>query len=290
MGKERSPLELFDWRLRGTLASCCGLHGPRAATAESFAAYCNTHLLRRSARHLHQCEASPMKRLFIQLLILLTLTSCTSKGEHSESSSDVKDIHSHELTAGLQCQSTQSSYDCLRRHERAAAERNGVELTRENGDTCLSSSAAAELCLSDRAGLRHIFLERTQGNFVVVEIEGIEGHTMLLVNEKTGHRTRIDNRPLFSPGAQFFATVSYDTDAGYLQNRVVIRDASTHALLYQVDRFSPGTGPIGIRWTAPERLQVFYSRSEYSAEHDETTDTFNIWRDGNSSWNDDYTR
>lgn len=238
--------------------------------------------------HAKRCHAVSCRH--IQLFVLLMLANCTSNDGNGEPASVENDIHSSELTAGFHCQASQGLHECLSRNERTAAEKYGVELTRKGGEICLSSPAATDVCLRDKAGLRHVFLERIQGYFVVVEIEDMEGYTVLMVSEKTGRQRRVDNRPLFSPGAPYFATVSYDTDAGYLQNRVAIWNSTTNALLYKVDRFASGTGPVGIRWATPTRLKVHYSRTEYSPARDENTGTFSIWREEKNTWSDDYTR
>ena len=125
---------------------------------------------------------------------------------------------------------------------------------------------------------------------MVVEIEHSEGYTVLLVDEKTGSRSRIDNPPLFAPSKDYFATVSYDSDAGYLPNRVAIWNFRGSQLLYKVDRFAPGTGPTCIHWVSPARLQVRYSQTPYSAEPDENTRSFSVWKDAAGRWHDDYTR
>ena len=153
---------------------------------------------------------------------------------------------------------------------------------------CLSATSAAKACLRDRDALAHVFVERTAGRFIVVEADEVGGYTVLMVDEDTGARLRVDNRPLFCPGGTFFATVSYDPDAGFLPNRVEVRDASTGALLHQVERFAPGTGPVRIRWTGPERLSVLYSRAEYSPDTVRDAGDFGLWRDAQGRWMDDY--
>ncbi len=228
-----------------------------------------------------------MKQL-IPLFVLLTLASCTASSESVEPAPADIGFHSYKLTADLDCEPSLGVLGCLSRNEPSAAEQHDVELARADGVLCLSSPGATKVCLPEKDGLSYAFLERTSGNLVVVETVETEGYTVLMVSEKTRRQGRIDNRPLFSPGAPFFATVSYDTDAGYLPNRVAIWDSTTNALLYEVDRFASGTGPIGIRWLAPTRLEVLYSRSEYSPARDENADPFSIWRNEKNTWADDY--
>lgn len=218
------------------------------------------------------------------------LAGCSSESRSGSPAPPDPGFHSYRLTAGLDCEPSHGLLECLRRNEATAAERHGVALARSGDMLCLSSPGSAETCLRKPEGFNHVFLERTAGRFVVVETDDLGGYTVLLVDAETGRRRRIDNRPWFSPGAPFFATVSYDTDAGYLPNRVVVRDSTTNAPVHEAARFAPGTGPTGIRWTAPTRLQVRYSRTEYSPEGDGGTGTFTIWRNEDGTWTDDYTR
>ncbi len=189
------------------------------------------------------------------------------------------DTRSFKLTDGLGCEPTLGVLECLRRNEPSAARKHDVNLSRSDDALCLTGPGAGEVCLPKARRIRHVFLERTHGYFVVVEIEHVEGYTVLLVDEKTGSQSPIDNPPLFSPSKDFFATVSYDTDAGYLPNRVAIWNSSGSELLYEVDGFAPGTGPIRIGWLDPTRLQVLYSRTPYSAVPDDNTESFSVWKD-----------
>lgn len=165
-----------------------------------------------------------------------------------------------------------------------------MNISRPDGALCLTGPGTDEVCLPKAQRIEHVFLERTHGFIVVVEFEHPEGYTVLLVDEKTGSQSAIDNPPLFSSSKDFFATVSYDTDAGYGHNRVAIWNSSGSELLYEVDRFSPGTGPIRISWLDPKRLQVFYSQTPYSAVPGENTASFSVWKDAKGMWHDDYAR
>lgn len=237
----------------------------------------------------HGCEVAAMKQLFLSFFGVLALASCTSQSESREPSSATGDLHSYSLTAGLDCAPSLGLLQCLRQNERSAAQRHGVDLTRSGSEACLSSKTTVKVCLRDESGVSYAFFERVQGTFVVVEAEDTGGYAVLIVSEKTGQQRRVDNRPLFSADGSLFATVSYDTDAGYVPNRVAIWDSTGTAPLYKVDRFAPGTGPTAIRWISPEKLEVHYSRSEYSPDRDENTGNFSIWRDDESAWRDNYT-
>lgn len=226
----------------------------------------------------------------LTLLFLLTLASCRSEGRNGTPDTDDAGFRSHQLIAGLGCKASDGLLQCLRLNEPTAAERHLVELTRLDGQFCISSAGSKAMCLQDFDGIEHVFLERAKDQFVVVETDAAGGYTALVLDSTTGRVGRVDNRPLFSPAAPFFATVSYDTDAGFLPNRVAIWDASSSELVYQVGRFASGTGPVAIRWSDPTRLEVIYSRAQYSPSEKEDTGTFNIWRNDDSTWNDDYPR
>src|SRR5690606_3142138 len=122
---------------------------------------------------------------------------------------------------------------------------------------CLDSSMG-KACLPGHERLDYAFLERIGGHYVVVEAFDQEGLEVLLLEPGSDRKHRVDNRPIYSPDGKVFATVSYDIDAGYTPNRVAIWDPVAGDLLHQVDRFTSGSGPVGIRWVAPARLEVRY--------------------------------
>ncbi|MDQ3618127.1 MAG: hypothetical protein M3374_05345 [Pseudomonadota bacterium] len=122
---------------------------------------------------------------------------------------------------------------------------------------------------------------------IVVETEATGGYSVILVDASNGSQRRVDNRPLYSNSADVFATVSYDTDAGYLPNRVTVWNAEQARSIYEFEDFAPGEGPTGIRWLGPYKLEVRYSREPYSPGQD-GTDTFNVWRDEKGVWKNDY--
>lgn len=240
------------------------------------------HLLSR------QIAPGSVRRLWAVLLLALMLANCTPESRSGKLESSDASFRSHELIAGLGCRPSDGLLQCLKLNEPTAAQRYGVELSRAGGRFCMSSPGSKVACLQRSEGYEYVFLERTRGQFVVVESDAAGGYTVLLLDPTTGRRSRVDNRPLFGPEAPYFATISYDTDAGFLPNRVVIWDATSNEPVYEVDRFVPGTGPIAIRWSAPTSLEVIYSRAQYSPSADGDTGTFAIWRNDDSTWNDDY--
>lgn len=191
-----------------------------------------------------------------------------------------------QLTAGLDCAAALGLHACLRRHEPAAQRRLGVPPRQGDGGLCLPV-ASAPTCLRDRDGLRYTLLDGAPGHFLVVEAEDTGGFAVLLVDRAEGHTRRIDNRPLFSADGSRFATVSYDTDAGYVPNRVAVWEAGAASPVAVVDGFAPGTGPVAIRWVGPARLQVRYRRAADAPDADDAG-TFHVWQDARGNWRDDY--
>ena len=223
------------------------------------------------------------------LLLPLVLADCTPRQRVGDPESGDAGVRSHELTAGLGCEPSDGLLECLRLNEPSAARHHRVNLARHDGQLCISIPDAKRACLPVAHGYEHVFLERSGDHVVVVEVDAAGGYTVLLLDPATGRHGRVDNRPLRAPAAPFFATVSYDTDAGFLPNRVAIWGAANE-LVYEVGGFSPGTGPISVRWTGPARLEVTYSRTPYSPSPDGDTGRFDIWRNEDGTWRDGYPR
>lgn len=268
----------------GTTIALYRVSEPRRIRCKLACAF-QAHLRRLLSRRI---SARTVEWPWAALLLPLMLANCTSESRVGEPESRDASIRSHELVAGLGCKPSDGLLQCLRLNEPIAAERHQVALARRGGRLCISSTGSKVACLQDFDGYEHLFLERAKDHFVVVETDAAGGYTVLLLDAMTGLHSRVDNRPLFAPAAPYFATVSYDTDAGFLPKRVAIWDATSNELVYAVDRFASGTGPIAIRWSALSRLQVIYSRTQYSPSIDGDTGTFDIWRNEDSTWNDDY--
>ncbi|SKA19955.1 hypothetical protein [Novilysobacter spongiicola] len=201
-----------------------------------------------------------MKQVFCSMLIGVVLVACISvvgAVGREQAAMNAGSFQSSDPTEGLGCEAGTGVSGCLRQHEASAAAQHGIELSRTARAFCLASSIG-EACLPAHDRLAYAFLERVGGHYVVVEVFDQEGFEVLLLDPGAGRKHRIDNRPLFSPDGSVFATVSYDIDAGYGPNRVAIWDPVTGEVLHQVDRFAPGSGPVGIRWVAPAKLEVLY--------------------------------
>lgn len=191
-----------------------------------------------------------------------------------------------QLTAGLDCAVALGLHACLRQHEPAVQRRLGVAPRDGDRGLCLPA-ASAPTCLRDRDGLRYFLLDGAPGHFLVVEAEDTGGFAVLLVDRASGNLRRMDNRPLFSADGSRFATVSYDTDAGYVPNRVAVWEGGAASPAAVVDGFAPGTGPIAIRWVGPTRLQVRYSRTAYAPDATQAG-TFHLWQDDRGAWRNDH--
>lgn len=195
-------------------------------------------------------------------------------------------FQTRQITAGLDCQPALGLHACLRQHEPAVLARLGIAPRGVDTELCLPL-APAPTCLRDAEGLRYTLIDGAPRQLLVVEAEDTGGYTVLLVDRNGGRQRRIDNRPLYAPDRSRFATVSYDTDAGYVPNRVAVWDADAAAPAHAVDGFAPGTGPVAIRWVGPARLQVRYSRAAYAPAAADAG-IFHVWQDTRGNWRDDY--
>lgn len=221
-----------------------------------------------------------------QFLCLLTLTSCSSQGGGSPARASEAAFASFRITQGLSCAPDLGLLGCLRQHEPAVRSGLGNASTREGSRLCLLVRSATT-CFDDTQGLNYVLLGKQRGNFIVMETEDTGGYTVILVDEANSARYRVDNLPVFSSDGTLFATVSYDVDAGYVPNRVVIQDSTLKKPVHEVGNFPAGVGPIGIRWLASRRLQVQYLL-EHTPAHPSRTDTFFVWQDDEGKWHDDY--
>lgn len=228
------------------------------------------------------------ERRFVWLFALFVLVNFVHRSESANWPLTPGNFHSYQLRDGLDCAPSLGVLGCLRLNEPLAAQRHRAEVKRTGSELCLSVKNTRKTCLRGVGDVSYAFLERVNGYYVVVETRAAHGYTVLMVNETTRRIRRVDNRPLFAQGGSFFATVSYDTDAGYVPNRVVIWAPTKNIPVYTSDDFAPGTGPIAISWASRDRLTVLYSRTEYSPNLDTETETFSVWKDKKGVWRDNY--
>ena len=236
----------------------------------------------------HKRNAPTPGRSFVWAFVLFVLAALVHASGRADEPLTQRDLHSHQLRAGLDCAPSLGVLVCLRLKEPLAAQRHRADVKRTGPELCLFVRSTRNTCLRDGSDIRYAFLERVSGYYVVVETRAAHGYTVLMVNEKTRRVRRVDNRPLVGPGGSFFATVSYDTDAAYVPNRVVIWSSTRNTPVYTRRKFAPGAGPIAIRWTARNRLAVHYGRADYSSSFDNETGTFGVWKDKTGVWRDNY--
>lgn len=225
-------------------------------------------------------------RLLLRAFCLLATASCSANRDTYPVSQQAAPFQSYDITAGLQCEPESGLLGCLRAHERVDAHSKNSAVTRRGERLCLRIQSMPT-CFDDGGGLAYAFLGQVGPQNIVVEADATGGYAVVLVNASSGSQRRVDNKPLFSSDPNLFATVSYDTDAGYLPNRVAIWSVDQPHPVYEFGSFSRGEGPTGIRWLGPSRLEVRYSREPFSPDHDDT-DTFSIWRDQQGIWKNNY--
>jgi len=227
-------------------------------------------------------------RLLLRVFCVLSIASCSANGEGAPPVDAREPFLSYDITDGLRCKPASGLLGCLREQEPVDARFAGTQPKRQGASLCLPVRSKAT-CFVDRDGLGYALLGHAGDKFVVVETEATGGYTVVLVDAANGSQRRVDNRPLYSSGVELFATVSYDTDAGYIPNRVAIWNAEQATPIYEFHNFSRGEGPTGIRWLGPFKLEVRYSRAAYSPDEG-STDTFTVWREEKGVWKNDYKR
>lgn len=225
-------------------------------------------------------------RLLLHAFCLLSIASCSANGGGHSASQRPGPFQSYDITSGLQCEPGSGLLGCLRAHEGLEVRSATPAVTRHGERLCLKLRSGPT-CFDDGGGLGYVLLGREANEYVVVETDNAGGYAVILVNASDGSQRRVDNRPLYSDDSSLFATVSYDTDAGYVPNRVAIWSAAQPRPVYEFDDFLPGEGPTGIRWLGPSKLEVRYSREPYSPGQN-GTDTFFVWKDEHGAWRNDY--
>lgn len=224
-------------------------------------------------------------RVRLRGLCLLLLAGCTASG-HGLPAPVARPFLSHDITRGLRCNPAAGFLQCLRENEPTRASVAEAQPTRQDTRLCVPTRLEA-VCFIDREGLGYALLAQAGDSFLIVETEATGGYSVIMVDAANGSQRRVDNRPLPSTGGTLFATVSYDTDAGYVPNRIAIWDARQADPLYEFGDFLSGHGPTGIRWIGPSRLVVRYSRQALRPDSN-NSDTFTIWKDGHGLWHHDY--
>ena len=222
----------------------------------------------------------------LRACFVLIIAGCSRDGV-GQSATSPAPFQSYEITAGLACAPASGLSGCLRAHEPLADPSGGSDAIRQGRRLCLP--VPADGCFVDDDGLAYALLGRDGGGFIVVETEATGGDGAVLVDAADGSRRRVDNRPLRSPQPGLFATVSYDTDAGYVPNRVAIWSDTRRNPVFELNDFPPGEGPTGIRRRGPSTWEIRSSRQPYSPAAD-GSDNLLVRMDGQGVWKTHYTR
>ena len=91
----------------------------------------------------------------------------------------------------------------------------------------------------------------------VLHTQHYEGNSWLLVSRKNGTRVKISDLPVVSPDKRRFVTGSYDLDADYNPNEVVVWTINKDGSIKQEWKTEPREwGPTFLRWLSPVKFQV----------------------------------
>lgn len=155
-------------------------------------------------------------------------------------------------TRGI-CQGISNTSDCAQAIEghqisrstgRVRRVEDVLEVRLDDGRRLLIPSESTETWPS-----RLYFLGRLVSiNHYVLWEQYPEGNTIRLVNARSGKATFVDDMPLVSPAARWFATASLDLDAGYNPNRVVVWRLDGDTLAQEASFDSGDGGPDSLTW------------------------------------------
>lgn len=157
------------------------------------------------------------------------------------------------------CDTIRNTLRCARAVEEAALQE--TDRVRRQGDTLLVRLSDDTLRLIDRPGegsdVIHFSFQAhwPDRGFYLIHQQYYEGSAHLLVNDATGQRTTIPDRPLRGPDGQRFAVLSFDLEAGYNPNTLQIWrfDGDAPAMEWETN---PDTwGPVDGRWLGPRSLE-----------------------------------
>lgn len=204
------------------------------------------------------------------LAALLTLTACTgaTDGRDGPAVADslpgapapgAVPVDYPTLRASV-CDTINNSLRCARAIERTQLpEAPGAE---RRGDTLrLTVETGEPIQLVDREGSDSdvvLYSYQTQWpdpGLVLVQVQYYEGSEYLLVDTRTGERTRLPDWPLRAPDGQRFAVLSFDLEAGYGPNTLQIWEigADGPALAWSVE--PDDWGPAEGRWDNASTLR-----------------------------------
>ena len=91
----------------------------------------------------------------------------------------------------------------------------------------------------------------------VLHAQYYEGDAWLLVSRKNGARTRISGLPVVSPDKRRFVTGSYDLEADYNPNEVVVWKIGDDGSFKMEWKAEPREwGPTFLKWLSPTQFRV----------------------------------
>lgn len=156
------------------------------------------------------------------------------------------------------CDTIDNSFRCARAIE--AARLPTAPRAERRGDTLVLGLAAGDTArLVDRPGegggvAYFSYQDHWPEGWFVVQEQHYEGSEFLLIDDGTGDRTSVPDRPLRAPGGERFAVLSFDLAAGYAPNTLQVWRLE-EAGPTRVWSIEPETwGPTDGRWTGPETL------------------------------------
>lgn len=155
---------------------------------------------------------------------------------------------------------------CLGRIEAKALNAFGSQVSRGAGELCFQLSNDGRTCLPSVDQVQYGFLGQSGPFWTVVESTGLEGYSVVMVSQINGTTIRTNNLPIWSPDGNYFATVSYDVDAGYSPNEVELwRVESKPQRVFSVSEFPDGQGQLHAKWISSSALEVLYGEADLDA-------------------------
>ena len=101
----------------------------------------------------------------------------------------------------------------------------------------------------------------------VLHVQYYEGDAWLLVSRKTGARTKLSGLPVVCPDKRRFVTGSYDLDAGYNPNEVVVWAIGGDGSFKEEWKTEPKEwGPTFLEWLSPTRFRVRCEKPHWDSD------------------------
>lgn len=216
-------------------------------------------------------------RSVLLIPLILALPACVDSGETEEEvreppdratvderSPSSPDVERSQRPAALDpaaiCDTINNSFRCARAIEERALP--GSRVAERHGDTLVLELADGDTArLVDRPGeggdVVHFSYQDhwPDRGYVVIQQQYYEGSEYLLVDDQTGARTTVPERPLPAPGGDRFAVLSFDLEAGYGPNTLQIWQFTAEGPRMEWETNPDTWGPTEGRWAGPHRLE-----------------------------------